>query len=47
MDSDPKGLFYLLAVLSFIGLMVAWFAFREGGVNEFDIEGRQSKFKQT
>ncbi len=40
MDSNPKGLFYLLALLSFAGLMVAWFAFREGGVNEFDIEGQ-------
>jgi MFS transporter, SP family, inositol transporter len=40
MDSNPKALFYLLAVISFAGLLVAWFAFRDGGVNEFDIEGQ-------
>jgi MFS transporter, SP family, inositol transporter len=40
MDSNPRTLFYLLAVISFAGLMVAWFAFRDGGVNEFDIEGQ-------
>ncbi len=39
MGSNPRALFYLLAVISLAGLMVAWFAFRDGGVNEFDIEG--------
>lgn len=40
MDSNPRALFYLLAMISFAGLLVAWFTFKEGGVNEFDIEGK-------
>ncbi len=40
MDSNPKGLFYMLAVICFVGLAVAWIGFREGNVNEFDIEGQ-------
>jgi inositol transporter-like SP family MFS transporter len=43
MDSNPRALFYLLAVISLGGLMVAWFAFRDGGVNEFDIEGEMEE----
>jgi inositol transporter-like SP family MFS transporter len=40
MDSNPRGLFYFLAGICFVGLAVAWFGFREGNVNEFDIEGQ-------
>ena len=40
MDSNPKGLFYFLAGISFVGLVVAWFGFKEGGINEFDVEGQ-------
>jgi inositol transporter-like SP family MFS transporter len=38
MDSNPKVLFYLLAGISFVGLVIAWFGFKEGVVNEFDVE---------
>lgn len=40
MDSNPKGLFFMLAGICFVGLAVAWWGFREGSVNEFDIEGQ-------
>lgn len=40
MDSNPKGLYCFLAGISFVGLVVAWFGFREGGVNEFDVENQ-------
>ena len=38
-DSNPKGLYFFLAGIGFVGLAVAWWGFREGSVNEFDIEG--------
>ena len=40
MDSNPKGLYFMLAGICFAGLAVAWFGFREGSVNEFDVEGQ-------
>jgi inositol transporter-like SP family MFS transporter len=40
MDSSPGDLYFILAGISFIGLAVAWFGFREGSVNEFDVEDR-------
>ena len=40
MDSNPRGLYFLLAGICFAGLAVAWFGFREGSVNEFDVEGQ-------
>ncbi len=38
MDSDPVALYLLLAGISFIGLAAAWIGFRNGVVNEFDVE---------
>ena len=40
MDSNPKGLYFFLAGIGFVGLTVAWFGFREGSVNEFDVESQ-------
>ena len=38
MDSNPRALFFLLAGLSFIGLLAAWLGFRKGAINVFDVE---------
>jgi inositol transporter-like SP family MFS transporter len=38
MDSNPRALFFLLAVFSFMGLTAAWLGFRKGAINVFDVE---------
>ena len=40
MDTNPASLYVLLAGISSIGLVAAWIGFREGVINEFDIEDR-------
>ena len=40
MGSTPRSLYFMLAGISFVGLAAAWLGFREGAVNEFDIEGQ-------
>jgi inositol transporter-like SP family MFS transporter len=38
MDSNPRALFFLLAVFSFMGVTAAWLGFRKGAINVFDVE---------
>ena len=37
MDSVPRTLFFMLAVLSFVGLAAAWLGFRKGVINTFEV----------
>lgn len=40
MDSVPRMLYLLLALVSFIGLATAWLCFNKGVANEFEIEAQ-------
>lgn len=38
MDSSPRTLFFILTGLTFAGVAAAWFGFRKGTINEFEVE---------
>ncbi len=38
MDSSPRTLFFILSGLTFIGVAAAWFGFRKGTTNAFEVE---------
>ena len=40
MDSSPRMLFFILTGLTFAGIAAAWFGFRKGTINEFEVEDK-------
>ena len=40
MDTSPRLLFFILAGFTFAGVVAAWFGFRQGTTNEFEVEDK-------